>query len=80
MCFGARQHWCGSLLEGCYLATAFDQKLSKKEGLSMSLIVRDLVREALTIYEDTYWAQEAEAREKTFSRAKAKSHKQIWRS
>ena len=56
------------------------QKLSKKEGLSMSLIVRDLVREALTIYEDTYWAQEAEAREKTFSRAKAKSHKQIWRS
>ena len=56
------------------------KKLSKKEGLSMSLIVRDLVREALTIYEDTYWAQEAEAREKTFSRAKAKSHKQIWRS
>ena len=56
------------------------QKLSKKEGLSMSLIVRDLVREALTIYEDTYWAKEAEAREKTFSRVKAKSHKQIWRS
>ena len=56
------------------------QKLSKREGLSMSLIVRDLVREALTIYEDTYWAKEAESREKTFNRARAKSHSQIWRS
>ena len=56
------------------------QKLSKREGLSMSLIVRDLVREALTIYEDAFWAKEAEAREKTFTRSKAKSHSEVWRS
>ena len=54
------------------------QKLSKKEGLSMSLVARDLLREALTIYEDAYWAREAETREKTFVRSKAISHNKVW--
>lgn len=53
-------------------------RLSKKEGLSMSLLARDLLREALLIYEDAYWAKEAEAREKTFLRQKAKRHDQVW--
>ena len=35
-------------------------KLSKKEGVSMSLVARDLLREALTIHEDTFWAKEAD--------------------
>ncbi len=56
------------------------QKLSKREGLSMSLIVRDLVREALAIHEDAFWAKEAEAREKTFIRSKARKHSEVWRS
>ena len=56
------------------------QKLSKKEGLSMSLVARDLVREALLIYEDTYWAKEAQARERTFKKSKALKHDQFWRS
>ena len=56
------------------------QRLSKREGLSMSLIVRDLVREALSIHEDAFWVKEAEAREKTFTRSKAKSHSEVWRS
>ncbi len=56
------------------------QKLSKREGLSMSLIVRDLVREALAIHEDVFWAREAAAREKTSVRSKAKSHTEVWRS
>ena len=55
-------------------------KLSKKEGLSMSLVARDLLREALTIYEDAYWAKEAHAREKTFIRSKAVSHDKVWGS
>ena len=50
------------------------QRLSKKEGLSMSLVARDLLREALTISEDAYWAKEAETREKNFIRSKAISH------
>lgn len=46
----------------------------------MSLIVRDLVREALAIYEDAYWVKEAQMREGTFMRSKAKSHRQVWNS
>jgi hypothetical protein len=53
-------------------------KLSKKEGMSLSLVARDLIREALLIYEDAYWIKEAQAREKTFSRKKALTHRQIW--
>ncbi len=56
------------------------QKLSKKEGLSMSLLARDLLREALLIYEDAFWAKEATAREKTFVRSKAISHSKVWDS
>ncbi|MBI4115385.1 MAG: antitoxin, RHH family protein [Candidatus Omnitrophica bacterium] len=56
------------------------QRMSKKEGLSMSLIARDLLREALLIYEDAYWAKEAEARECTFTKSKALSHRQVWHS
>lgn len=55
-------------------------KLSKREGLSMSLIARDLLREALAMYEDTYWAKRAEEREATFLRRKALTHRQIWYS
>ncbi len=53
-------------------------RLSKREGLSMSLIARDLLREALLIYEDAYWAREAETREKTFMRQKALRHDEVW--
>ena len=53
-------------------------RLSKKEGLSMSLVARDLIREALRIYEDIYWAGEAEAREKSFVRDKALRHNEVW--
>ena len=54
------------------------QRLSKQEGLSMSLVARDLLREALSMYEDIYWAKEAEEREKTFSIRKALRHDQAW--
>lgn len=53
-------------------------KLSRKEGLSLSLVARDLIREALTIYEDTYWAKEAEKRENTFVKREALSHEDVW--
>jgi len=55
-------------------------RLSKKEKLSLSLIARDLLREALAIYEDAFWATEAEQRETTFVRKKALKHEEIWRS
>ena len=53
-------------------------RLSKKEGLSLSLVARDLLREALEIYEDTFWAQEADARAKTLSKKRALTHKEVW--
>lgn len=55
-------------------------RLAKKEGLSMSLVARDLIREALEIYEDVFWAKEAEAREATFVKKKALTHKEVWNS
>lgn len=53
------------------------RKLSRKEGLSLSLVARDLICEALEIYEDTFWAKEAEAREATFVKSKALTHKEV---
>jgi hypothetical protein len=54
------------------------RKLAKKEGLSMSLVTRDLIREALLIYEDAYWTKEAQARECTFVRKKALKHNDVF--
>ena len=55
-------------------------KVSKKEGLSMSLVARDLLREALLLYEDAYWAKEAQKREQTFLKEKGLSHDKVWNS
>ncbi len=55
-------------------------RLSKKEGISMSLVARDLLREALLIYEDSFWAKEAESREKTLKKNKALRHHDVWKS
>jgi hypothetical protein len=54
-------------------------RLARKEGVSLSLKVRDLVREAVELYEDEYLSIVAEAREKTFSRSKGLSHDHVWR-
>jgi predicted DNA-binding protein len=54
------------------------KKLAQNDGSSLSLKARDLIREALEDYEDEYWAEEAEKREKTFNLKKALSHKKVW--
>ena len=55
-------------------------RLARKEGVSLSLKARDLIRQALEYCEDVYWTKEAKTREKTFSRKKAIRHKKIWGS
>ena len=55
------------------------RRLAKKEHLAISLVARDLLREALVIFEDSYWAKEAEKRERTFIKNKALGHKDAWR-
>ena len=54
------------------------QRLAKREGVSLSLKARDLIREALEIYEDRYWARIAASREKTLRKKPVLTHKQIW--
>ena len=54
------------------------KKLARREGVSLSLIARDLIKESLEIYEDVYWQKEAEKRDKTFSYKTALSHEDVW--
>lgn len=52
--------------------------LAKKDGISLSLKVRDLIKEALEIEEDIALSVFAEKREKTFNRATALKHNEVW--
>jgi len=52
--------------------------LAKEEGVSVSMAVRDLVREAIEIREDIDLARLAEAREKTPRRLRTLTHRDVW--
>lgn len=54
-------------------------KLADKAGISISLLSRDLIKDALEIREDIYWQEVAREREKTFSKKNALSHKDVWK-
>ena len=54
------------------------EHLAKRDGLSLSLKVRDLVREALEIEEDIALATLAKSREKTFKKKRALTHEKVW--
>ena len=56
------------------------RRLAEKEDISLSLKIRDLVRQALEAEEDAALAQFAEEREKSFKRTRALTHKQVWGS
>lgn len=53
--------------------------LAHCQEISMSLLARDLLKEALELYEDIHWQQAVQVREKTFSYKKALPHKKIWK-
>ncbi|HKL00047.1 MAG TPA: hypothetical protein VJ943_07320 [Desulfotignum sp.] len=55
-------------------------EMAANEGISMSLIMRDLVKEALEIREDVALAKIADRREQTFDPEKALSHEDVWGS
>lgn len=52
--------------------------LAKKDNISLSLKVRDLVKEALEIEEDIALSKLAEKREKTFKKSAALKHSEVW--
>ena len=57
---------------------AIVQSLAQKEGVSLSLTARDLIKEALESYEDLALSEFAEERDRTYSRKKSLTHHQVW--
>lgn len=55
------------------------KKTAKKQGLSISLVIRDLLKEAYNDKEELYWAKEGENRLATFKSASAISHQELKR-
>ncbi len=53
--------------------------LAISEGVSMSTIARDLIREAIDLREDVALAAFADTRMKTFDKKTALSHKDVWK-
>ncbi len=56
------------------------RRLAVKEDVSVSLKIRDLVRQALEAEEDSALAEFVEEREKTFTRSRGVPHRQTWGS
>lgn len=56
------------------------RRWAKRDGVSLSLKVRDLVKDALEAEEDRALARLAKDREQTFDRKKALTHAQAWAS
>ena len=54
------------------------KKLANKNGVSLSLEARDLIKESLELYEDDYWLIKAKERDKTFNKKTALTHAQVW--
>jgi len=54
------------------------QHLAKRDGTSLSLKARDLIRDALEYCEDAHWTKVANKRESTFNKKSALSHKEVW--
>ena len=54
------------------------RRVAKRDGVSLSLKVRDLVRQALEATEDVVLGELAEERARSFDRAKAVSHGEAW--
>jgi len=52
--------------------------LAKQEGISKSMIMRDLVKEAVELREDQALTMTAREREATFDQEKALSHEEVW--
>lgn len=53
-------------------------KIAHKEGISLSLLARDLIKESLELHEDIYWNEAAKHREQTLSNKKVLSHEETW--
>jgi metal-responsive CopG/Arc/MetJ family transcriptional regulator len=53
-------------------------EISKERGISKSMVVRDLVLQAIELREDMALVRLADERRKSFDKSKALTHKEIW--
>ena len=56
----------------------FVEGLAKRDGVSLSMKARDLIREALELHEDASLAKLAHERMKGFKLSEALTHEQVW--
>ena len=61
--------------QGLYESLAY---LARKEGISLSLQARDLIKTALAMEEDIALSKIAEDRARTFSKEKEFTHDEVW--
>jgi len=54
------------------------EKLAQQRGLSLSMVTRDLIREALEIHEDAVLAEVAEDREAILTGRETLIHDEVW--
>ena len=52
--------------------------LAKRQRISLSMVARDLIKEALETYEDIHWSKVAQKRETSLKSKKALSHQEVW--
>jgi len=53
--------------------------LAKEQGVSLSTMARDLIKEALNTYEDGQWQKITLKRESNFSNKKPLTHDEVWK-
>lgn len=56
----------------------FVGQLAKRDGVSLSMKARELIREALELHEDAHLAKLAHERMKGFQLRDALTHEQVW--
>lgn len=54
------------------------KRLARRDGISMSLKARDLLKEALELCEDAHLTSLAQLRERSFDRKRAIPHHKFW--
>ncbi len=54
------------------------RRLASKDGVSLSLKARDLLRLALEYCEDLHWSKAADEREESLGKKKPLTHKEVW--
>jgi predicted DNA-binding protein len=53
-------------------------EISKERGISKSMVVRDLVMQAIELREDIALVRFADERGNSFDKSKALTHKEVW--